>query len=88
MSIKKKLFMVSVIKCLSPFFYRPLDFCVCWRRFLLSAMMTENQSNNRLPIAESCCGLHSADFDGYSKLEGVKNNNEFKFRSKLNLSIF
>lgn len=47
--------------------YKPLDFCVCWRRFLLSAMITENQSIKRLPIAISCCGLHSVDFVGNSE---------------------
>lgn len=50
-----------------PFINEPFDFLTCWRRFLLSAIMTENQSNNRLPIAVSCCCLHSADFNPANK---------------------
>lgn len=53
-------------KCLMQTFnfrHQPFDFLTCWRLFLLSAIMTENQSSNRLPIAVSCCCLHSDDFN-------------------------
>lgn len=50
----------------------PLDFCECCRRFLLSAIMTENQSSRRLPIAVNCCGLHSTGFVGNPLGKNIK----------------
>lgn len=46
----------------------PLVFSTRVCRFLVSAIITENQSSKRFPIAVNCCGLHSVlDGFGYSK---------------------